>query len=409
MKFDRAILATLTGAILIYSTLPSSAAAPYSTNTLVEGNSDFAFDLYSKLADNPGNLFFSPYSISTCLAMVYAGARGDTAEQMAHALHFNASPTELPPIYGNLQHQVQSLQSTNGVQLNIANGLWGQKNHPFLPEFLQTARQKFGANLKQVDFKTQAESARSKINAWVSAQTRDKINNLITPGALSGATRLVLVNAIYFKGRWSMPFKPGQTAPAPFFVAADQKVQTPLMHIQDRFRYAENSDCQLLELPYASDNGPGLSMVVLLPRKMDGLKPLEKSLNVAALNHWLESVSFEKVNVFLSKFKLTSEFQLGPTLAALGMTEPFTDRADFSGMDGAKDLFISAVIHKAYVDVNEEGTEAAAATGAIVGMNAVMRPRPVPIFRADHPFIFLILDERSGSILFMGRMGNPAE
>jgi serine protease inhibitor len=409
MTFIRSIFLTAFAALIILPPGAGIAVAAETNNSVVPGNTAFAFDLYSKLSAGDGNLFFSPYSISTCLSMVYTGARGETAEQMARVLHFDASPTALPPLFGALQQELNAMQSSNGIQLNIANGLWGQENHPFLPEFLQVARQDFEANLKQVDFTTQAESARNEINAWVSAQTKDKINNLIPPGALSGATRLVLVNAIYFKGRWSSPFKPHQTASAPFFVTANKKVQTPMMHIQERFRYAENGDCQLLELPYASDSRPGLSMIVLLPRKMDGLKQLEKSFEATAFNHWLESASFEKVNVFLPKFKLTSEFQLGPTLAALGMTQPFTAQADFSGMDGAKDLFISSVVHKAYVDVNEEGTEAAAATGVVVGMNAVMRPRPVPVFRADHPFVFMIRDERSGSILFLGRTENPAK
>jgi serpin B len=408
MTFFRSIFIALISVIIIVSPAASTAASE-TNNSVVPGNTAFAFDLYSKLSASEGNLFFSPYSISTCLGMVYGGARGETAKQMARTLHFNASPTALPPLCGELQRELNAMQSTNGIELNIANGLWGQEKHPFLPAFLQMARQDFGANLKQVDFTTQAESARNDINAWVSTQTRDKINNLIPPGALNEATRLVLVNAIYFKGRWSSPFKPSQTAPAPFFVAAEKKVEVPLMHIQDRFRYAENPDCQLLELSYASDNGPGLSMMVLLPRKIDGLPQLEKLLNAATLNRWRESAAFEKVNVFLPKFKLTSEFQLGPTLVALGMPRPFTAAADFSGLDGAKDLFISAVIHKAYVDVNESGTEAAAATGVMVGMNAVMRPRPVPVFRADHPFIFLICDEHSGSILFLGRTENPAE
>ena len=374
--------------------------------SLVTGNTAFALDLYSRLKTGEGNLFFSPYSISTCLAMTYAGARGDTEKQMAQVLHFGTNQDQLPILFGGLQKQLNEAQKKQEIQLNVANGLWAQIGHPFLPAFLKIARQQYEANLNQADFRASAESVRSEINDWVSQKTKGKITNLIPPGMLSPMTRLVLVNAIYFKGRWTTQFKKSNTADAPFSVTSERKVQTPLMSITEDYKYAEPEGLQVLELPYV---GKDVSMVVLLPREIDGLKQLEDSLTGPKLADWLAQLRSQKVNVFLPKFKLTSQFGLADTLASMGMPAPFSPQADFSGMDGTHELYISAVVHKAYVDVNEEGTEAAAATGVVATARAVRRPEPIPTFRADHPFIFLIRETRSGSVLFLGRMADPSK
>ncbi len=412
----RQLMRLALAAILILSTTlmasPARAAEATPVQALVAGNTAFAFDLYTRLQTNQGNLFFSPYSISTCLAMTYAGARGDTARQMSQALHFNAAPTELPATFSALQKQLTLARQMPGIELNLANGLWGQKAHPFAPAFLQIARQQYEANVNQVDFRTQADPARKNINAWVSDKTKGKITDLLPPGVLNADTRLVLVNAIDFKGRWESPFNSTNTATAPFTVTPAHKVQTPLMHCEAQFTYAETEGLQLLELPYSqSKHAPPaahLSMVVLLPKELDGLKKLESSLTPAALNQWLTQARAQKVNVFLPKFKMTAQFSLAETLAAMGMSIPCSSQADFSGIDGARDLFISAIVHKAYVDVNEEGTEAAAATGTVMSMTSMM-PRPTPVFRADHPFIFLIRDTQSGTILFLGRVTDPTK
>lgn len=221
---------------------------------------------------------------------------------------------------------------------------------------------------------------------------------------LGSATRLVLVNAIYFKGRWATEFDQRHTIKAPFAVAPTQKPDVPLMSLTADFKYAELDGLQLLELPYAGDD---LDMVVLLPREIDGLKGVEDRLDTQTLDGWLAQAREQKVAVFLPKFKLAAQFSLAKPLGEMGMTDAFSPRVDFSGMDGARDLFISAVVHKAFVDVNEEGTEAAAATGVVVRSMAMMQPRPTPIFRADHPFIFLIRDNRSGSLLFLGKLVDP--
>jgi len=368
------------------------------------GNTAFALDLYARLESTDGNLFFSPFSISTCLAMTYAGARGNTASQMAQTLHFTTNQNQLAVSFGRLQRQLNNEPATQAVELNMANGLWAQPGHPFLPIYLNVAREQYGATVRQADFRTQAGAARLEINNWASDQTKGKISNLIQPGLLDAATRLVLVNAIYFKGRWASEFDPQKTIQSPFPIASTKKLEVPMMSLTADLKYAEIDGLQLLQLPYA---GNDLAMVILLPAEIDGLKGMEAQLNQATLDRWLAQAREQKVAVFLPKFKLSAQFSLAKILAAMGMTDACSAQADFSGMDGGRDLYLSAVVHKAFVEVNEEGTEAAAATGVMIRSMAVMRPKPTPVFRADHPFIFLIRDLSSGSILFLGRLVDP--
>lgn len=388
----------------IFPFMKLSAAVPIAE--LTAGNTAFALDLYRQLDSGDDNLFFSPYSISTCLAMTYAGARGTTEAQMAQTLHFNTNQASFDVTFGDLQARLNTIQRKQDVQLYIANGLWAQQGHPFLKPFFNIATGNYGAKIKQVDFRTEAEPARKEINGWVSDHTKGKIADLIGPRVLNDLTRLVLVNAIYFKGKWVNQFKENRTSDQPFFLAPDGQIQARLMHLAASFKYAETGDLQLLELPY---RGGDVSMVVLLPSDKDGLKNFEKVLNRKRLDVWLEQVRNREVDVFLLKFKLTQQFALSPKLAAMGMAAAFSLGADFSGMDGTRELFISDVIHQAFVEVNEEGTEAAAATAVAVAGRAVRRPEPMPLFRADHPFLFLIRDTHSGSILFLGRVTNPAK
>ena len=383
---------------------PTDSTAANDVESLAGGNTAFALDLYARLKSADGNLFFSPYSISTCLATTYAGAQGDTAAQMAQTLHFDTNQNQLAASFGELQKQLNDEQEKTGIELSTANGLWGQKDHPFLPAFLAIAEQSYGAHLKQIDFHIHADAARTEINDWVDHKTKGEITGLIQPGVLGPATRLVLVNAIYFKGSWERKFDKLSTTQAPFTVAPKQKPEVPLMNLTADFKYAEVEGLQLLELPYA---GGDLSMVVLLPGDIDGLKGVEYLLNAQTLDRWLAQASEQKVAVFLPKFKLAAQFSLATPLAEMGMTDAFSPNANFSGMDGERDLCISAVVHKAFVDVDEEGTEAAAATGAVMKSMAVMLPRLTPTFRADHPFVFLIRDNHSGSILFLGRLRKP--
>jgi len=378
---------------------------------VAEGNMAFAFDLYTQLSQESGNLFFSPYSLSTALAMTYAGARESTAAQMASVLHFPKAQSELDAAFRHLQDQIKAAHHKN-MQLDIANALWGQKAYPFLDSFKDTIKKYYDAQLEEVDFSKHYKKLHRKINAWVESKTHHRIKDLIKPGVIKALTRLVLVNAIYFKGNWANQFEEKNTENAAFWLTDASSVDVPMMTQKNHFGYMENDNLQMLELPYTGKlqdtkgffGNEELSMIILLPRTRDGLARLENLLSVANFDRWLGDLWRQKVEVFLPKFQINTGFELSKTLAAMGMPDAFNKKSDFSGIDGTKDLYISSVIHQAFVDVNEEGTEAAAATAVIMATRGM--PPPTPIFRADHPFIFLIRHNSSGSILFMGRVVN---
>jgi len=389
---------------------------------IVAGNTEFALNLFHQLQTNEGTLCFSPYSISTALAMTYGGAHGETAKQMAQTLHFIQPPDQLHPAFAALEADFDAAQKKGEIQLAEANSLWPQKDFPFLPDYLALCQKYYGTSITPVDYRKDAEAARKTINDWVESKTSRKIVELLKPGMVGGGTRLVLVNAIYFKGKWARQFDSKLTLEQPFHLTPEKQVAAPLMRQTGDFKYAEFPDLdstntrsmlssitylQVLELPYVGDD---LSMIVLLPREADGLDHLEAGMTAENLTAWTANLKSQKMQVFLPKFKMTSEFHLAETLKALGMPDAFTSQADFSGMDGRKDLFISDVIHKAFVEVNEEGTEAAAATAIVMfGGAAPSNQPPIPVFRADHPFLFLIRDNRDGSILFVGRVADPTK
>ncbi len=373
------------------------------SNAVIQGNNKFALDLYQELQNRQGNLFLSPYSISTALAMTCAGARGQTEEQMAKTLCFpSISRNQFNEEFGDIIRQLNEAGQKGDYELVVANALWGQEGYKFLNSFLTVVRKNYDGCLQEVDFAKNADQARKTINAWVEEKTRDKIKELIKPGMVDAMTRLVLTNAVYFKGKWANEFKPEETQDAPFMLLDGRKVSVPMMSQKNRFAYTQTDTLQVLEMPYVNDE---LSMVILLPKKTDGIGDVERELARGHLEGWLDRLHKVDVKVFLPKFKMTSEFELADVLASMGMPDAFSGKADFSGMTGSRDLFISAVVHKAYVDVNEEGTEAAAATGVVMTLTAIT---PVPVFRADHPFVFIIRDNQTGSILFMGRLENPA-
>jgi serine protease inhibitor len=384
------------------SSIPTEVEDSSDIKTVAQGNTIFALDLYNKLKETEGNLFFSPYSISTALAMTYAGARGNTEKQMAEVLHFTLDQKKLHPAFARLEAQLNSMQDNRNIELTVANALWTQKDYVFLREFLDLTKNNYGAALNLVDFKKAHEAVRIKINAWVEEKTRNKIKDLIKPGVLDPLVRLVLTNAIYFKGNWESQFEKSKTKEAPFWLAPGKSVKVPMMTRKQKFNYMENDRLQILELPYV---GNDLSMIVVLPKKIEGVAQLERVLSVDSLNAWLGLLRKREILVYLPKFKTSSQFSLGEMLSSMGMSDAFTAHADFSGMTGNQDLYISVVIHKAFVDVNEEGTEAAAATA--VAMKLLSMPAPPPVFRADHSFIFLIRHNPSGSILFLGRITNP--
>ena len=378
-----------------------------SLRAVSEGNNAFALDLYALLAKEEGNLFFSPNSISTALAMTYAGARGRTANQMKDVLHFPVDGAVLHRCFHVLLTQLNASQEEEeAYELHVANRLWGQQGYRFLPGFLELTRHYYGSELEEVDFANAAEQARRRINRWVADQTENKIRDLIGPGVLRRMTRLVLTNAIYFLGNWQRPFEEAATKETPFYVEPGREVAAHLMQQTDYFGYAETDDLQALEMGY---RGGALAMVVLLPKERYGVQGLERSLTSGALDEMMAAMEHKRVRVFLPRFRIEGQFNLTGTLQAMGMTDAFGSAADFSGM--TKELvFISAVIHKAFVDTNEKGTEAAAATAVMMLGSAAPGPPPPPppVFRADHPFVFLIRDARSGAILFMGRVTNPA-
>lgn len=375
------------------------------TATLVKGGNAFAFQMYAQLrGENKGNLFFSPYSVSTALAMTYGGARGDTADEMAKAMHFTLPQDRLHPAAGAQIDSFNGAGTKRPYRLAVANALWGQQQYPFEPKFVQLNKDAYGAGLNLLDFSRDPQACRETINHWVEDKTEHKITKLLPPSAITANTKLVLTNAIYFKGDWARKFIKDDTKDADFFVTADRKVRVPLMHQEGSFRMMGTGKYQALELPYA---GKELSMLVLLPRKLDGLGELEKSLTPALLDETvLKLTEQDEVQVRLPRFKMLFEADLVPPLKNLGMKKAFVPGADFSGISQASELRITGVFHKAFVEVNEEGTEAAAATAVAMADGGVEQ---VPIFRADHPFLFLIRDNRSGAILFLGSVTSPAE
>lgn len=371
----------------------------------VKGSNAFAVDLYARLRSEPGNLFFSPESISTAFAMAYAGARGQTATEMAHVLHFTLPPDRLHPAMGALLAAMNAPHKS--YELHVADALWAEQDAHFLPDYLKLVQSDYGAGFRRVDFKSSPETVRASINRWIEQQTNHKIQNLLQPGAVTPDTRLVLANAIYFKGSWVDPFDKGATRPDDFHVSASQSVRAPFMHRTGGYSYYDGGSFQALQLPY---EGNELAMVVLLPNTIDGLAALEHSFTAAALDKWIKQLEYkEKVNLMLPRFRMTRQFELSKTLAAMGMGRAFSNAADFSGMTGKPDFTISAAIHKAFVDVNETGAEAAAATALNFVATAMRIPNPPVPFIADHPFLFLIRDTKSGSILFLGRVADPAK
>jgi serpin B len=393
-------------------------AAPAQVESLVASNTAFALNLYTELATNSGNLFFSPYSISTCLAMIYAGARGDTEAQMAQVLGFGTNQQQFASLFGELQSELEAEQETNVLELNIANALWTQEGFPFLAAFLETATNQYQASVSQADFITQAAAVTQTINNWAAQKTENKIQNLLPPGFINASTRLVLANAIYFLGVWTEAFAETNTSTQPFYLSSTNVVEAPLMYQPAPsaghgilFNYMASDDFdgqgtgfQAIELPYASNQ---VSMVILLPAQADGLGQLEQQLSPAFLSNVLAQMVAQPVSIYLPEFTMESAFNLSETLPAMGMPDAFTPFvANFSGMDGMMDLYLSFVLHKAWVQVSEAGTEAAAVT--IGGITTTLAGFP-PTFRADHPFIFLIRDTQSGSILFLGRLANPSQ
>jgi serpin B len=379
--------------------------------SLVEGNSAFAFGLYQALKGEEGNFFYSPYSISLALAMTYAGARGETAQQMADTLHFLLEQEMLHPAFNWLDAELASRgegaegKDGEGFRLNIVNAIWGQKDYEFLSDFLDVLAENYGAGLRILDFINETEQSRVAINDWVSDQTEGRIEDLIPQGVITELTRLVLTNAIYFNAAWAYPFDEEMTADGPFYLLDGGQITVPMMKQTESFGYTEGEGYQAIELLY---DGGELSMVILLP-EAGKFEAFEEGLQGQQVNDIINGLQPTEVALTMPKFEFDSEFSLNDALIDMGMPDAFSPYdADFSGMNGklgTERLFISDVVHKAFVAVDEAGTEAAAATAVIMDLGC-LPPPPVEV-TIDHPFIFLIRDIETGAILFVGRVLYP--
>ncbi|MGB5924733.1 MAG: serpin family protein [Dehalococcoidia bacterium] len=375
---------------------------------LVEGNSAFALELYQALRQQEGNLFYSPHSISVALAMTYAGAPGETAQQMADTLEFLLEQERLHPAFNWLDAELASRgegaegKDGEGFRLNIVNAIWGQKDYSFLTDFLDVLAENYGAGLRILDFINETEESRLAINDWVSDQTEGRIEDLIPQGVITWLTRLVLTNAIYFNAAWAYPFDEDITANGPFYLLDGGQVTVPMMKQTESFGYTDGEGYQAVELLYDGDE---LSMVILLPASGD-FEAFEEGLQADEVSDIIGGLQLTEVALTMPQFEFDSEFSLKDTLAEMGMPIAFSTGADFSGMTGNPELFISEVVHKAFVAVDEAGTEAAAATAVPLELTAV--PEPLVEVTIDDPFIFLIRDIETGAILFVGRVLNPS-
>jgi serpin B len=377
--------------------------AVHSDSILVRNNNLFALELYRQVSTAGANVFYCPFSISAALAMTYAGARGTTEAQMSRVLHFDTDQPRFHADYKELLKHLNSLEKKDSIEMSLANSMWVQKDYPFLSSYTDLVKKQYKAGLKNVDFRTELNKSRLAINKWVEDETNAKIKDLLVDGSLSDLTRLVLVNAIYFKGAWEKPFRAEDTRKMDFISSAEKTVNTDFMSVENKFAYAETEAIQVLELPYA---GKSVSMIVFLPKQTDGIASLEKGFSIDNYYAWTTALKMQNAKVFLPKFSMTAEFELSDVLKKMGMTDAFSLTADFSGMTGTKDLLIDKVVHKAFIDVSEKGTEAAAATAVVIREKSM--PVNVVTFRADHPFMFVLRDNATNNILFIGKVANPS-
>ncbi len=384
---------------------------------VAKGNETFAFALYAKVGGAGGNLFFSPFSVSAALAMTMAGARGNTRVEMAALLGLPDPDEKLHPAFGKLIEDLNSRKykgrweddpdaGRKPFELVIAGSLWGRRGYPFEEGFRKLAAASYGAGLVETDFGADPEKARIEINAWVENKTADRIKDLLSKGSVTELTRLVLVNAVYFKAAWEEPFEKSATAEGPFHVSESATVAARFMRLTKTFRYAKTRGVEILAMPYI---GRELNMLVLLPEPSSGIAGLEKDLKPEKLAALLRALKWEDVEVSLPKFRIESALNLKETLESMGMKDAFNPAAaDFSGMAGTGEISIGIVVHKAFVEVNEEGTEAAAATAVSMEGESADEVKPV-VFKADRPFMFLLRDEKTSSILFIGRVADPTK
>jgi serpin B len=391
--------------------LASIGLAEDQVSDLVEGGNSFAFDLYHAITENEqGNLIYSPYSISLAFSMVYAGARGETESQMAQVMHYLPQQEHHPAFnalgqhFEGLGHESESQQPDGeAFQLTIANAIWGQQGYPFKDEYLEVLAKNYGAGLRTVDFTEDPEAARQAINRWIEEQTQDRIQDILPPGVIDALTRLVLANAIYFKGSWLFPFSEPATQFGPFTLLDGSQVNVPLMRRSNTFlRYLQRDGYQAALLPYTGD---AIQMLVILPDSGQ-FEEVESRLDPEFVDNIWQEAARQDLTLVMPKLDFESELSLKELLIEMGMTAPF-GAADFGGIAGEDELFISNALHKANITVDEKGTEAAAATVIVMPGSAPIE-EPIEL-RLDRPFIFAILEQETGSILFLGRVMNPGQ
>lgn len=383
---------------------------------LVHSNNTFALKLFHAIGKDQKNLCFSPYSISSALAMTYAGAQGETKNEMGSVLGFSKLEETVHPSFSWLNQYLATSSSdeSNDLRIFLANSLWIQEGQHLLPKFMDVMTTYYKSSIQRVDFIQQADQSRVAINNWVKKKTVGKIENLINPNDLTRSTRLVLVSAIYLKARWADVFDKKATKQESFFITPKDTVSIPMMTNTGAFGYfGEGQHFALLELPYvfpkaSNDKAPEFSMLILLPRENFGINNLEKLITVDSLQKWISALKSERVSVFLPRFRILERFNLNEALEKLGMPIAFSNKADFSGMTGNQELKIGKVLHKAFISVDEDGTEAAAATAVSMGLTAVREEKKTVLFRVDHPFIYIIYEKKTGTILFLGRILNPS-
>ncbi|MBN1367831.1 MAG: serpin family protein [Dehalococcoidales bacterium] len=378
--------------------------------TLVEGNGNFTWNLYQVLKNTDGNVFYSPYSISEAMAMTYAGANGETAAQMADAMQFLLAQNALHPAFNYLDLLLAQRgegaegKDGEGFRLNVVNAIWGQKDFKFQGAFLDVLAENYGAGLRILDFQNKPEDSRVTINDWVAGQTEDRIKDLIPQGAIDGLTRLVLTNAIYFNAAWQLPFNEESTTEGTFYNLSGSTTLAQMMHQSETYAYTDGDNYQAIELPY---DGAEISMVILLPDS-GKFTEFQNALGADIVKDIIGNLQRTQVVLTMPKFEFESSFNLNDALKELGMTDAFNGgAADFSGMTGDRSLYISDVIHRAFVSVDEAGTEAAAATAVIMKLTAM--PAEEVTMTIDRPFIFFIRDIQTGAILFVGQVVNLGE
>jgi serpin B len=339
-----------------------------------------------------------------CLAMAHAGAKGNTEKELAKVLHLSSKGPLLHQSFKELYSRFKDIQSKKSINLKIANALWIQSEYKFIQDFAKLCRDNYLSDLFYVDFEKKPMKTRFKINRWISEQTENKIKDILQPDSIDDLTRLILTNAIYFKGNWLKQFEAVDTKDDIFWQTPEKKIEIKMMFQEDYFGYKETADLQVLEMPYV---GKDLSMIILLPRKKNELSKLEEQLSVETLKEWIYNLLVGEVTVFLPRFKITSKYSLKSVLGSMGLEETFTNRADFSGMADEMKLWISEIAHNSFIQVYEEGTEAAATTLVSVALGCSIGQ--IPEFRADHPFLFIIRENSTGFIIFLGRVLEPKE